>query len=103
MMEIGESVWCKLEQRDQFELLGFYHDVSKLLYVEDYTKLKCCPDESPLPDFLWDDNNLSKQSSFPKLNFTLGEDNADRTKFVMFRSRCNGVKVLITLEPSYVV
>ncbi len=98
MMEQGEESWCKLDKRDQYELLGFHHDVKKLLYVEDYSKLKCCPDQRPLPNFLWEDNSLAKQSSFPKLLFTLSEGHPDQTKFVMQRSRCNGVKVpLLTL------
>lgn len=93
MLEAGESSWIKLERKDQYELLGFHHDTSKLLYVENYSNLKCCPDQWSLPDFLWQDINLSKQSGFPKSTFTLGEDQPNQPTFVMFRSRCNGVKV----------
>ncbi len=88
-----ESSWCLLEVKKQYELLGYFHDTNKLLYVEDYSVLKCAPENGSNPNFLWEDINLTKGSSFAVHRFTLGDDHPDQTAFLMHRAPCKGVKV----------
>ena len=77
-----------LESKEQYELLGFHHDTSKLLYVQDLSQLPGCP-IVPVRDFLWNDISLSKDSGFPQKTFR----NDEGQEFVLRRARCNGVKV----------
>ncbi len=57
-----------LEKRSQYEMLGCYHDTSKLIYVKDVSTLKSAPKQvEKVPHFLWQDRNFSKGSSFPEL------------------------------------
>ena len=78
----------QLESKDQYELLGFLHDTSKLLFVEDYSKEVGCPKHKPSAKFLWNDISLSKDSTFPERNIEL-----ENEKFILKRGRCGGVKV----------
>ena len=94
-LEGNESSWCILEFKKQYELLGYYHETTKLLYVQDYSKLKCAPEDGSIANFLWEDINLTKGSSFAIHRFTLGEDHPDKTVFLMHRAPCKGVKVTI--------
>lgn len=99
MLNSGPSTWIILERKEQYELLGFHHDTSKLLYVKDYTELKGCP-AKPLKDYLWDDINLSKKQGFPIFKFQFKEneamasnsDESSECTMSMYRSRCSGVK-----------
>lgn len=86
-----ENNWQPFENRRQYQMLGFHHDTTKLLYVADYKKLPCCP-VKPKPDYIWDDVNLSKGSSFKKHEFSTGNED-DQSNFVLFRCHCAGVKV----------
>ena len=88
-----KSEWVPLQERKQYEMLGYFHDTSKLLFIEDYTQLKCCPTVKKTSDYLWNDIHLSKKSSFPKLEFNLGKDHENKSVFVLYRSKCAGVKV----------
>ncbi len=95
-----EASWVKLERRNQYIMLGFYHDTSKLLYTNDYTALKLCPMLKPKPDYLWEDIHLSKQNSCPNstLKIQLPDDSSPPAQnFVVLQSRCAGVKVLFFL------
>ncbi len=33
-------LWCKLQERKRYSTLGLFHDIKKILYTEDFTKLK---------------------------------------------------------------
>jgi hypothetical protein len=68
MMSAGPKTWIKLERNEQFEMLGYHHDSTKLLFVEDYTLPKGYPIK-PKRDYLWEDINLSKKQSFPVFQF----------------------------------
>lgn len=95
-----ETSWVPLERRNQYIMLGFYHDTSKLLYTNDFTTLKLCPMLKPKPDYLWEDIHLSKQSSCPNaiLKIQLPDASSPSTQsFVVLRSRCAGVKVLVLI------
>jgi hypothetical protein len=70
LMKTGNDAWVKLTEKVQYTMLGFHHDTEKLLFVEDYRKLKCCP-INPNPNYLWKDIHLSKGSSFELKEFTL--------------------------------
>lgn len=87
-----KNFWIPLEEKKQYEMLGFHHDTSKLLYIEDFTKLKCCP-HPIVPDYIWKDNNLPKHSSGGARDFTLGDRNPDKSVYVLRSSHCAGVKV----------
>lgn len=90
-----KDLWIPLHERKQYEMLGFHHDNSKLLFVPDYTKLNCFPRHQPRPDYLCEDINLTKSSSFQKKEFTLGKDNDDKSEFILQRTHCAGVKVIV--------
>ena len=94
----NKDLWIPLESREQYHFLGFHHDTTKLLYVEDYSKLSGCP-LNPSPHFLWNDINLSKASSFKNHEFTLKTEDND-SKFILRRSHCAGVKVYAHLNCS---
>lgn len=85
--------WVELERRDQYTMLGYYHDTSKLLHTRDYTKLKLNPTAESAPDFLWHDINLTKKSSAPPITFTLEDDPPNNREYVIVKARCAGVKV----------
>ncbi len=88
-----QGSWVKLEKKKQYEMLGFHHPTAKLLYVEDFTKLKCCP--SPIaPDYIWDYINLPKVQSQGIREFTLGDNHEDQSVYLLRRARCAGVKVV---------
>jgi len=97
-----ESSWINLERRDQYAMLGYNHDTSKILYTADYTSLKLCPTESE--DHLWKDIQLSKESSSPKATVTVnlkdssGEEKA--TRLEVWKSRWAGVQVPFLLISS---
>ena len=85
-----------LHKRSQFEMLGFFHDTDKLIYAEDISMLKSRP---KLPElmyhYLWNDINLTKDSSFPERSFKMKD-----VEFILRTARCNGVKVSI-VEKKY--
>lgn len=81
-------MWILVEERRQYEMLGFFHDPSKLLFVEDCSKLIAYPLHQPRPDFMLEDINLTKCSSFPKKDLKIGEK-----ELVFHRAHCAGVKV----------
>lgn len=81
------SKWCSIDNREQYTFLGFFHDTTKLLYVNDVTTMK--QSTSSNLEFLWKDIHLSKGSSFPKKTITIGDK-----KYWISRSPCNGVKVM---------
>lgn len=89
LLEIGGDAWIELKEKKQFQFLGFHHDPGKLLYVADYTTLKSNPTSQSKPDFLRDDNNLSKCSAFP-----VKEIMAGGVSYKLHRAQCNGVKVM---------
>lgn len=91
LLEAGPDSWTEITDPKQFQMLGFYHDTEKLLYVEDYTKLKWNPTVNPHPDFLWEDINLSKGSAFPEKKIKIGE--GDKNTFVLMRNPCAGIQV----------
>jgi len=95
-----KNSWIPLEEKKQYEMLGFHHDTSKLLYIEDFTKLKCCP-HPIVPDYIWKDTNLTKHSSGGVRNFTLGENNPDKSVYVLRNSHCAGVKVLFSTSLNF--
>ncbi len=86
--------WITMESQLQYFLLGFHHDTTKLLYVENITTLPCYPTKVSRPDYIWKDINLTKSSTFGQLPFTLGHDHEDKTDYVLRRGKCNGVKVI---------
>lgn len=90
-----DSSWITLERRDQYAMLGYSHDTSKILYTADYTSLKLCPAESE--DHLWKDIQLSKESSSPKSTVTVDLKDASgevkATRLEVWKSRCAGVQV----------
>jgi hypothetical protein len=97
-MKTGNDAWVKLTEKVQYTMLGFHHDTEKLLFVEDYRKLKCCP-INPNPNYLWKDIHLSKGSSFELKEFTLFKSSIhygpqENPKYVLRRAHCVGVKVL---------
>lgn len=100
MMSAGPETWMKLERKEQYEMLGYHHDSTKLLFVEDYTLLKECQ-INPKRDYLWEDINLSKKQSFPVFQFQVEENQSEASSstdsaectILMRRSFCNGVKV----------
>jgi len=100
--------WINMESQLQYLLLGFHHDTTGLLYVEDIQKLACYPKKVFRPDYIWTDINLTKTSTFSQLPFTLGQDHEDKTEYVLRRGKCNGVKVrpykikIIDLSPKNV-
>jgi superfamily II DNA helicase RecQ len=69
-----DSMWILVEERRQYEMLGFFHDPSKLLFVEDCSKLIAYPLHEPRLDFMWKDINLTECSSFAKKNLKIGEE-----------------------------
>ena len=85
----NEDTWIPLEDRKQYQFLGFAHDATRLLFVAGYSKLPCAPTK-PHPDYLWGDIQLSKASTFPKVEFTVAKNG---TKFILRRCHCAGVKV----------
>lgn len=91
LMKKPES-WIALTQKSHYTMLGFNHETENLLYAEDYTKLKCCPNDQA-PDYLWADKNLSKGPAFPKKTFGLGKHRTKNPEFVLWRAHCSGVKV----------
>ncbi len=61
-----------LEKRSQYEMLGCYHDTSKLIDVKDISTLKSAPKQvQKVPHFLWQDINFTKGSSFPERTFSV--------------------------------
>ena len=88
LMKDGSDYWEPLVKRNQFEFLGYHHDPQKLLFTEDYSMLKLNPTSETMPDFIWDDNNLSKSSAFP-----IKEFKTDKEEFMLHRAQCKGVKV----------
>ena len=88
-----EQCWTPLLEKKQYEMLGFYHDTTKLLFVEDFTKPKCCP-AKPNLNYIWNDVNLSKGLGFKPLEFGIGNSRAENLEFVLYRNHCNGVKVV---------
>jgi len=88
LLKDGEDYRQPLVTRDQFEFLGYHHDPQKLLYTEDYTQLKLNPTSESKPNFIWDDNHLSKSSAFPSKEFQV-----EKQTFVLHRAQCKGVKV----------
>lgn len=100
MMSAGPKTWIKLERNEQFEMLGYHHDSTKLLFVEDYTLLKGYPIK-PKRDYLWENINLSKKQSFPVFQFQVKENQSEASSstesaectILMRRSFCNGVNV----------
>ena len=89
LLEDGPKSWTEITDQKQFQMLGFYHDTEKLLYVEDYTKLKWNPAVNPHPNFLWEDINLSKGSSFGEKTIKLGNGDS----YTLIRNPCAGVQV----------
>jgi hypothetical protein len=83
-----DSMWILVEERRQYEMLGFFHDPSKLLFVEDCSKLISYPLHEPHPDFMWEDITLTECSSFAKKNLKISEE-----ELVLHRAHCAGVKV----------
>lgn len=57
--------WINLTTKEQYEFLGFFHDTSKLLFIEDQTLLPSCPIK-PGADYIYQDINLSKGSALDK-------------------------------------
>lgn len=94
-MMSSEDTWIPLTERNQYLMLGFFHDTSKLIYAENFKTLPCCP-VKPDKDYLWQDINLSKESSFKKHEFTIETDNKKET-FILQRCHCGGVKVIFVL------
>ncbi len=89
LLEDGPKSWTEITDQKQFQMLGFYHDTEKLLYVEDYTKLKWNPAVNPHPNFLWEDINLSKGSSFGEKTIKLGNGDS----YTLIRNPCAGDQV----------
>lgn len=85
--------WIELERRDQYTMLGYNHDTSKLLHITDYSQLKQNPTAESAPDFLWHDINLTKKQGAPPTKFTLGNDHPNKEEFVILKAHCAGVKV----------
>jgi hypothetical protein len=83
-----DSMWILVEERRQYEMLGFFHDPSKLLFVEDCSKLIAYPLHELRPDFMLEYMNLTKCSSFPKKDLKIGKE-----ELVLHRAHCAGVKV----------
>lgn len=78
-----------LEKRSQYEMLGYYHDTEKLIYVENIAVLKNRPKQvEQMYHYLWKDINLTKGRSFPERYFKI-----DGVDFILKTSPCNGVKV----------
>jgi hypothetical protein len=82
-----DSMWILVEERRHYEMLGFFHDSSKLLFVEECSKLIAYPLHEPRPDFMWEDITLTECSSFAKKNLKIGE------KELVLHTHCAGVKV----------
>jgi hypothetical protein len=68
-MKTGNDAWVELTEKVQYMMLGFHHDNEKLLFVEDYRKLKSCPINHN-PDYFWKHIHLSKGFSFKLKDFT---------------------------------
>ena len=83
-----DSMWKFVKERRQYEMLGFFHDPSKLLFVEDCSKLIAYPLHEARPDFMWEEINLTKCSSFPKKDLKIGEE-----ELVLHRAQYAGVNV----------
>ncbi len=77
-----------MENMSQYTLLGYHHNTTQLLYVEDITKLSTYPTQGHQPDYLWEDIDLAKRSSFDKKEIEI-----NGKSFVLWRSQCHGVKV----------
>ena len=87
--KMAENHTVTLERRSQYEFLGAHHDSTKLIHVPDISLLKSAPkDISKARDFLWNDINFTKDSTFPKKQFKL-----KGVSYNLKRARCNGVKV----------
>jgi len=87
--EMTENHTVTLERRSQYEFLDAHHNSTKLIHVPNISLLKSAPkDISKARDFLWNDINFSKDSTFPKKQFKFKGVSYD-----LKRARCNGVKV----------
>lgn len=77
-----------MENNNQYILLGYHHNTTKLLFVQNITKLNTYPTQGHQPDYLWEDIDLAKRSSFDKKEIEVNGE-----FFVLWRAQCHGVKV----------
>ncbi len=70
-------------------MLGYYNDMSKLLFIRDYTQLKLNPTVKSALD-------LTKKSSAPPITFTLEDDSPNNQKYVIVKHENTTQNLILT-------
>ena len=81
--------------KDQYQLLGFYHECNRLLYAENPENIPGYPGDGNF-DFMFDDLNLSRAQSNPPIKksvMVLSQNGVmENTDLLFTKNSCAGVK-----------
>lgn len=95
----SDVVWIHQTEINQYRYPGFNHEWNKLLFIQDYTKLRLAAKNDP--HFVYSDIELAKGSS--SLTHHDVDINGTKTKISIRRAPCEGVKVCTGENCTYAV